>query len=365
VDFKEANGTEPAYLDDVLGLFRKIAKEAVVHRCDFDMLNDGAIFETKLRATSLGVIPVIEERYVWYGGVQDVPDEENKLVAPFQISGLRLAVDTFGLEYHAPLSSSLTSVDLQDGSELYCLSCMELLIILAEFPVLRRCAAYINNGNAIHSERVLASNLEYLSLSWHYTVDVGPFLDQLTTPSLKDLELMGDIPSGGRWDHLYNFITRSTPPVRSLTFVHMDGSASRIGECIAACGATLQALWLENCILDDEFIRSLGEKPKHRGGLSVLDKLKRLGLVCIEGITGKCLVETLNLKTVSADGIPGVGASGEGELFVYDCRGVSEADFAGLDVQRWKKVDFIDTVFCEGMDVDVDVESSDDDSSER
>ena len=358
VCFKDANGTEPAYLEDVLSLFRRIAKEAALHRHDFSMVGDGAVFETKLRAASIGVVPVIEEQYLWYGGVREVPDKENGLIAPFVIRGNRLAVDTFGLEYHGPLSASLTSVDLQDASELYSLSSMELLIILAEFPLLKRCAAHINNATLHRSERVLTTNLECLSLSWHYTVDVGPFLDRLTTPSLKDLEVMGDTPGSGEWSHLLNYIRRSNPPLKSFTFIYLDGNAAGLEECLNIIAPTLQALWLENCDIDDDFMSFLGKKLKH--GRSILDGLKRLGLVSIQEITGSRLVDTLNLKVSNAD--QKVAGECMDEVMVYDCPGVSKGDFQNLNQLGFQKVEYIDATFCSGVEMEG---VSDDDSPEQ
>ncbi|KAH8119688.1 hypothetical protein DFH11DRAFT_1566414 [Phellopilus nigrolimitatus] len=308
ISFKEERGLFVIYPEDSLNFFRVITRTAALLRKGLYKELDKAYFETHVRAGSSGTLPILEERYLWYYGRESPPSPQDAFGVLLTVSGVRRSVSEFSLGYHEPLNTSLTKLELLDTHGASCLSTTELLLIFSEFPQLQRVSAYINHGDAPPQEMVVAANLKTLNLSWVFPVDCGAFFDLLLAPQLEHMEISGDLPAGGPWVHFWQFLRQSNPPLRSLAFQHFDATVSALGGCLAMC-AQLESLWLENCVVDDDFIARLG---LHSDNESVFARLHVFGLASAQDVSGDCLVQSLrnsNTETLK-------------ELFIFDCNGV-------------------------------------------
>lgn len=319
VHFNDEHGPFVIYPEDTLNLFRVITKTAALLRKDQCNDFNKTFFETHVKSESAGVLPILEERYLWYYGIDDAPSRDESSFVPLTVHGIRRAVDEFGIGFHEPLEKSLTRLELQDSNGVSCLSTTDLLAILAEFPHLRCVAAYIDHHDQPSVENFVATKLKVLTLEWSTTVDPGSIFDHLIAPNLEELELKGDLPAGGNWDHLLRFIERSDPPLRKIAVQHIDVTyqVSRFTDCLAKCKG-LENLWIEDCVIDDSFITSLGRhNPKYNR--SIISELRSLGLVSLNEISGECLAQTLR----------NAGISQLKELFIFDCEFISE-DYCNL-----------------------------------
>lgn len=334
VEFKNKIGPFMLYPEDSLNLFRVVTKAAALLRRDMGYELDNAYFETHVKAGSSGVVPLVEERYLWYYGVNEAPSRKDIPSIPLLVRGVRRSVDEFGFGHYDSLSNSLTRLELQDTNGTTCLSTTELLTILAEFPQLRYISALVDHGDTTPPlNQVIAANLTTFKLSWEYTTDPGILFEALHAPKIEEMELSGDIAAGGEWNHLLHFIENRRPPIRTLALEDFDATASvtRLADCLAMCD-TLESLWLEDCIVDDEFIANIGRRsPKAED--SVLSRLRIFGIVSSEDITGDCLVQTLrNADTEKLK-----------EIFVFDCNGVLQEHCDAI-VEQYKGTAAVDTI---------------------
>lgn len=69
-------------------------------------------------------------------------------------------------------------------------------------------------------------------------IDVGPLLDVLTFPDVEDFELMGPFLRGffredDDWNHLNEFLKRSTPPIIYFCIIGIPITSERLVECLA------------------------------------------------------------------------------------------------------------------------------------
>ena len=96
ITFQDERGPFVLYPEDSLGLFHQITKTAAMLRKGLDYELDKSYFETHVKAGSSGVMPVIEEKYLWYHGVDDLPRKEVLPSLPLMVRGVRRAVDEFG-----------------------------------------------------------------------------------------------------------------------------------------------------------------------------------------------------------------------------------------------------------------------------
>lgn len=329
VTFKDNHGEYLLFPQDTLTLFRAITKAAALLKETRNRSTLAkAYFETHIRSGSYGVVPVLEERYQWYSGVSDPPNPTEILNLPLTVLGAWQTVDEFGSDFHGRLRNSLTKIDLRDTNGITCVSNSELLVILAEFPLLRHLSANINLGDSPPNEIVIANNLISFDLSWLYITDIGPLLDELVAPNLQELQLSGEIAAGGPWNHLLDFFDRSKPPIRQLSLRELDGGPSRLSDCLAML-THLETLWLEFCILDTSFPILLSRKfLSDRGRPAVL---KTLGIVTCENITGNQLLHIFkDIQFISC----------LKELYVFDCPGFTEPQcnelhrlFSGTNVE--------------------------------
>ncbi|KAL5518677.1 hypothetical protein ACEPAH_360 [Sanghuangporus vaninii] len=333
VFFRDERGPFIIYPEDSLNLFRVITKTATLLRKGLNYDLDRAYFESHVKAGSSGVLPFIEERYLWYCGADNVPSKEDIHKVPLMVRGVRRAVDEFGIGYHEPLTNSLTRLELQDTNGVTCLSTTELLIILAEFRQLRYLSVYLDHGDTPPEEQVIAINLLTFKLAWAYTTDPGELLDHLYAPSITEMELSGDVPGGAAWNNLFDFFERNRPPLTILALEHFDATAAvtRLADCLALCG-DLESLWLENCIVDDEFVAALGRRSVMAQN-SVLSRLRIFGLVSADDVTGVCLVQTLR----SAD------STKLKEIFVFDCNGVLEEHCEAI-LEQFRDTAVVETI---------------------
>ncbi|EJD04266.1 uncharacterized protein FOMMEDRAFT_167489 [Fomitiporia mediterranea MF3/22] len=309
VTFQDRDGPFIIYPVDSVNLFRVITKTAVLLRKGIEFGSDKAYFETHVKAGSSGAMPIIEEKYLWYYGVDDTPRKEELPSIPLFVRGIRRAVDEFGFGYHEPLTDSLTRLELLDTNGVTCLSTTELLIILAEFPQLRYVSAYLNHGDAPPAERVTALKLLTFKLAWGYTTDPGELFDNLYAPSITEMEVSGDVPASAAWNNLYDFFERSRPPIKTFALEHFDATSNvtHLADCLDLC-ESLESLWLENCVVDDEFIARIGRRSA-LSETSVLSRLRIFGIVSADDVTGDCLVQVLrNADTTRLR-----------EVFVFDC----------------------------------------------
>ncbi|THH09453.1 hypothetical protein EW145_g2013 [Phellinidium pouzarii] len=297
--------------EDFLALFRVLTKTAALLRKGVTNDLDRAYFETHLTAGNSGMLPIVEERYFWFYGRDGAPRTNDELLAPLTVSGIRLASEEFNLEYHSPLSASLTQLNLKDTDGISCLSTTDIVAIFSECKQLRRASVYIDYGDTPLPGQVVAENLISLRLSWAYTADCGALFDHIIAPKLEELEISGDVPAGGPWDHFWRFIVQSRPPLKTLVLEQFDATddVTNLAECLTIMDQ-LDSLWLENCVVDDAFIASLGRRSS--SGDSVFSRLRAFGLVSADDINGNCLVQSFR-------------NSDRGqlkELFVFDCNGV-------------------------------------------
>lgn len=333
VFFRDEHGPFIIYPQDSINLFCIVTKTAGSLRKGLNYDLDKAYFESHVKAGSSGMLPFIEERYLWYYGADSAPNKEDVHKVPLMVRGVRRAVDEFGFGYHEPLTGSLTRLELLDTNGITCLSTTELLIILAEFRQLRYFSVHLDHGDTPPEEQVIAINLLTFKLSWAYTVDPGEVFDHLYAPAVTEMELSGDVPAGAAWNNLFDFIERSRPPLTTLALEHFDASAviTRLADCLALC-SELESLWLEQCIVDDDFIASIG-RPSPIARDSVLSRLSVFGLVSAEDVTGDCLVRTLR----SAD------TTKLKEVFVFDCNGVLQEHCEAIE-EMFRDTTVVETI---------------------
>lgn len=351
------------YEQDSLSLFRVIIKTAELLRNDVAKRAGNTLMESQVQAGSSGTTPVLEERYVWYYGVGEdgvsdpllaraKPDPDSIRHFPMQVRGVRHAVDEFSIAYHAPLRDTLTRLELRDTNGVTCLSPSELVEIISFFPLLEWLEAYLVHGGLENDEQMLepvyAPAMRKFKLGWAFFTNSATTLDALNLPNLTHLELSGDLIRGpAPWAHLFNFIVRSRPPIRTFALEHFDAtaSASRLADCLTLL-PTLSSLWLENCVMDDDFILSLARRrvipemhipienrlrlspstdTPYSGVLSnlipdnVLSRLRIFGIVGSDDISGDALIRAFNL---ALDSSSESSPSTLKEIFIFDCIGV-------------------------------------------
>lgn len=174
--------------------------------------------------------------------------------------------------YHS-YADSLTYLCIEDDDHWQFLGCKFTLQILMNFPNLLHLEAHLCSDDDDELAPLsdfpsgrLPVNLISLSLSFTDSLDIGPLLDVLAMPSLKELELHGFQTAGVEsWPHMKNFLEASTLASRrdvhlglcQLRLVNFDCFYVDLLGCLQHCSNTLKKLELDRCILSDRTVTSM------------------------------------------------------------------------------------------------------------
>lgn len=268
-----------SYYKPVLDLFEKVVSKAREHRPAFALAD--SFLATHLEASSTDEGPTREEWYFWNGRpaatspsplhnnitsymqLANTPAPARDVSPAVTLRALRIAVGSFILEPYLHWSSSLTFLVLKDKNDYTNLTVFEAARILAAFPLLVHCGMHIDfdMSDPPRLERgiVNLAFLQSLSLSWTDWIDIGPLLDSISAPSVRELELAGRLPdtaTGDNWGHLESFLRRNSPPLSHLILDQIDCFHISFLN-VQALVPTLEGLWLEDCLLHDTIIRGL------------------------------------------------------------------------------------------------------------
>lgn len=332
-----------------LGLFEQVVETARMHR-PVQAVADSFV-ATHVESTSSEVRPIREEWYFWSGRpkpttpyISDCSDSSLQLAntrsspPPMEpsvtIRALRLAIGSFIVEPYLPLAPSLTFLIIDDKNGFTDLTTTEALRILHAFPLLVHCSLRIDVAQVavpLSGTPVELKFLKSFSLSWADWMDVGPLMDMMITPNLKELELSGLLPENGRpegWDHVEKFLVRSKPPLTHVIFEHIDCFYISLLDCLTFMPA-LEGLWLENCIIDDSIIRGLYSPPipgSQGPGHCILTRLETLVLLSCYQFSFDTLLTAL--KAASDD--VGRFDTLKVRTYVNDCGEVTKEHLAEL-----------------------------------
>lgn len=285
------------YYHPVLNLFQEVID--FVRKFRPVSLLANSYLATHLESGSNEDMATRTEWYFWAARKKDTGappagnlHEETNRDSLVTLRALRLANGSFVLEPYMDWSSSLTFLEIKDLNNYTNLTVPTAVSILSAFPLLVHCSLHIDfdDTEPLLATQVTLNNLQSFALSWSEWVDCGRLLDVLSSPDLVELELTGYIPetaTGGAWMHLVHFLQRNRPPLKHLILDEIDCFHISLADALLYT-PQLEGLWLENCILDDDLVRSM-----HDDGTSITNSLLTLVFVSCYAIDLEALAEIL------------------------------------------------------------------------